>query len=131
MKTRAFDPETKQWRTDYVVMPDGSIHRSFKVDNGVEFMGFYEIAEQVNWKLSRFTNWKDTNENVICQHHIVDSINSRRRYLIDWDENTGSFVARRIYSNEEYANYPFVERTARNCTIIGDVFRNPELLEVE
>lgn len=127
MKTRAFDPETKQWRTDYVVMPDGVVcHKKWHFDGNAAFL----VLEPVDWKLSRFTNWKDTNGNAICQHHIVDSINSRRRYLIDWDENVGSFVAKRIYSNEEYANYPFVERTARNCTIIGDVFLNPELLEV-
>lgn len=125
MKTRAFDPVTKQWRTDFIVSPAGSVFQTthYKMD-------LWELEARPNWKLSRFTNWKDTNGNVICQHHIVDSINSRRRYLIDWDENDGSFVARRIYSKEEYANYPFVERTARNCTIIGDVFLNPELLEV-
>ena len=121
MKTRAWDG--KRFRDDHFIDANGYVYQSWCLNSG------HFTLSRVDWKLSRFTNWKDTNGNVICQHHIVDSINSRRRYLIDWDENNGSFVARRIYSNEEYANYPFVEKTARNCTIIGDIFQNPELLE--
>lgn len=129
MKTRAYDPETKQWRTDYVVMPDGSIHRTFHVDNGIEHMDFYEIAECVDWKVSRFTGWNDSCGNPIYQYHIVDT-NSKLRYLIDWNEERGNFVARRIYSKCEFADYPFVHSTANNCGIVGDIFTTPELLEV-
>lgn len=137
MKTRAFDPETKQWRTDYVVMSDGSIHRSFKVDNGVEFMEFYEIAEQVNWKLSRFTDHVDVNKDEIYENHIIKLASGSIGVVVF--EN-GSFIVDIKKHSEEFEfyewpveyfqKYDFDDGYIPGALIIGDVFLNPELLEV-
>lgn len=136
MKTRAWDGE--RWRTDYVVMPAGSIHRSFKVDNGVEFMEFYEIAEQVNWKLSRFTGHLDINKNEIYENHIV-KLASGSIGAVEFRE--GSFVVDIKTHSDEFAfyewpseyflKYDFDDGFIPGALIIGDVFQNPDLLEVK
>lgn len=137
MKTRAFDPIEKRWRTDYVVMPDGSIHRSFKVDNGVEFMGFYEIAEQVNWKLSRFAGQLDEDDTEIYEHSIVEccimeDINSDEgivwgptvRDMVVFDTETGMFRL------SKHKGIPLVQHSlVEFMEVVGDVFTTPELLE--
>ena len=133
MKTRAWDGE--RWRTDYVVMPDGSIQRSFKVDNGVEFMGFYEIAEQVNWKLSRFTGLLDKNENEIYEGDIVRVVDCDMKInprdsdtgfgVIEWLDVMGGWYIDRIHNSlMDINNAYYIE-------VIGNIFQNPELLEVE
>jgi len=136
MKTRAFDPIEKRWRTDYVVMPDGSIHRSFKVDNGVEFMGFYEIAEQVNWKLSRFTEHLDIEKNEIYENHIVKLASGsvgvvkfyNGSFVVDIRKRSGTFEFYE-WPSEYFAKYDFDDGFVPGALIIGNLFQNPELLE--
>lgn len=121
MKTRAFDPIEKRWRTDYVVMPDGSIHRSFKVDNGVEFMEFYEIAEQVNWKLSLFTKLRDNDNQMVWEYDIYEHL--RFKFVVRF--HNGTFVLMHISGN--VANQSIW--AVRHLHKLGDIFTTPELLE--
>jgi uncharacterized phage protein (TIGR01671 family) len=131
MKTRAWDGE--RFRDDYVVMPDGSIHRSFKVDNGVEFMEFYEIAEQVNWKLSRFTGLLDKNGKEIYEDDILKVTNhdfevnpndSDTGYgSVEWLDIIGGWYIDKIHNSLAGINLDY------HIEVIGNVFQNPELLE--
>ena len=57
MKTRAFDPIEKRWRTDYAIMPDGSIYEIYASEEYVT-----QLINRVNWKLSRFTGQLDEDD---------------------------------------------------------------------
>lgn len=129
MKTRVWDGE--RWRTDYVIMPNGTIRRTFRIDNGVEFMDCYEIAERVNWKLSHFTGLCDMENNEVYENHIVEN-EFGVRYLIAWDQENCRFKAKQPVSGSltRSYNYPFDDHVATYVKIIGDIFTTPELLGV-
>ena len=130
MKTRAFDPIEKRWRTDYVVMPDGDIHRT------VERMDFCIIAEHAYWKLSRFTEHLDIENNEIYENHIVKlasgSIGVVKFYngsfVVDIRKRSGTFEFYE-WPSEYFAKYDFDDGFVPGALIIGDVFTTPELLE--
>lgn len=137
MKTRAFDPETKQWRTDYVVMPDGTIRRTFRIDNGVEFMDCYEIAERVNWKLAHFTGHHDIGNNEIYEHHIIKLASGsigvvvfeNGSFIVDIKKHSDEFEFYE-WPAEYFQKYDFDDGFVPGALIIGDAFTTPELREV-
>ena len=134
MKTRAWDG--KRWRTDYVIMPNGTIRRTFRIDNGVEFMDCHEIAERVNWKLSHFTGHLDIEQNEIYENHVIKLASGSIGVVVF--EN-GSFVVDIKKHSEEFEfyewpsdyfmEYDYDSGYVPGTLIIGDVFLNPELLE--
>ena len=121
MKTRAWDG--KQWRTDYVVMPDGSLWRyEFSVFSG------NRLVENVDWKLSRFTGHMDNStppkeiyEGDIREGEFYDSISAGgKKYIVHqvmkWDERNMCF---------EWFG-PFMPDFC-GTVIVGNIFMNPEL----
>jgi uncharacterized phage protein (TIGR01671 family) len=133
MKTRAFDPIEARWRTDYVVMPDGNVRQLTYNSNYA--MTLWSI---VNWKLSRFTGLLDIEENEVYEHHIVEN-EFGVRYVVAWDQENCRFKAKQPIKPKETFhdilkrsyNYPFDDHFVTYVKVIGDIFQNPELLEVE
>lgn len=133
MKTRAFDPETKQWRTDYVVSPSGDV---WVTDEGI----FYEILPQyiTDWKLSRFTGHLDETGQEIYENHIV-KLASGSIGVVVFEEGAYK-VDIKIHSDEfEFYDWPceyflkFDDEAGLipGALIIGDIFTTPGLLEVK
>ena len=132
MKTRAWDG--KRWRTDYVIMPNGTIRRTFRIDNGVEFMDCYEIAERVNWKLSRLVYTDGSHEywegdickvkgfRVIMQDkypHGPDPIEIPFEHVIV------------VNADNPYRPIFDIGEGGPDIEVLGNIFENPELLEVK
>lgn len=129
MKTRAFDPETKQWRTDYVVMPDGSV---WATEEGL----FYHCLPVylTDWKLSRFTGLLDKNGKEIYEGDILKVTNhdfevnpndSDTGYgSVEWLDIIGGWYIDKIHNSLAEINLDY------HIEVIGNVFQNPELIEV-
>ena len=132
MKTRAFDPIEKRWRTDYVVTPNGTLRRLTHNKNYAAVLG-----GSVDWKLSRFTGQLDEDDTEIYEHSIVEccimeDINSDEgivwgptvRDVVVFDTETGMF---RLSKRK---GIPLVQHTlVEFMEVIGNIFQNPELLE--
>lgn len=136
MKTRAWDGE--RFRNDYAILPDGSIWETYVED--LELYGI-QLIEKVNWKLSRFTGLLDKNTNEIYEDHIVKVWLSNVYYVVGtvkWHNGTGcmhnnGFVIERKDNKYEYimGGHDDNELMAIDIEVIGNVFQNPELLEVK
>ena len=132
MKTRAFDPIEKRWRTDYAIMPDGSIYEIYASEEYVT-----QLINRVNWKLSRFTGQLDEDGTEIYEHSIVEccimeDINMDEgivwgptiRDVVIFDTNEGMFRLSR------YRGIPLVQHSLIEFVeVVGSIFENPELLE--
>ena len=132
MKTRAFDPIEKRWRTDYVVMPDGTLRQLTYNKNYAAVLG-----GSVDWKLSRFTGQLDEDDTEIYEHSIVEccimeDINSDEgivwgptvRDMVVFDTETGMFRL------SKHKGIPLVQHSlVEFMEVVGDVFTTPELLE--
>lgn len=131
MKTRAFDPIEARWRTDYVVMPDGSV---WATDEGL----FYECLPlyKTNWKLSRFTEHLDIEKNEIYENHIVKLASGsvgvvkfyNGSFVVDIRKRSGTFEFYE-WPSEYFAKYDYDDGFVPRALIIGDVLTTPELLE--
>ena len=134
MKTRAFDPIEKRWRTDYVVMPDGTLRQLTYNKNYAAVLG-----GSVDWKLSRFAGQLDEDDTEIYEHSIVEccimeDINSDEgivwgptvRDMVVFDTETGMFRL------SKHKGIPLVQHSlVEFMEVVGNLFQNPELLEVE
>lgn len=131
MKTRAFDPETKQWRTDYVVTPDGEISmmtagKDFFIDQSIN------LIRQPDWKLSRFTGLVDLKDTEVYEHHILADENDKK-YVVIWDQESCMFKLKQPWIKNILKRafyYPLDDHIVTYMTVVGDVFLNSELLEV-
>ena len=121
MKTRAFDLIENRWREDYIVSPAGSIFQTtlYKMD-------LWELEARPNWKLSRFPGIVDKDGNDIFEHCIIDD--TIRRYVVAYDPDTFEFYLKHLKKANRRA---LMKNMSEHYTIIGNVFENPELLEVE
>lgn len=121
MKTRAWDGE--RFRDDYVVMPDGSV-----VVLSLDRTYGDKLKYTVPWTLSRFTGLLDKNGKEIYEGDIVrhpeyyfyDHLMPGGIEVIEWDGNGFNEL---LWFG--YGNYP------DHVEVIGNVFQNPELLEVK
>lgn len=132
MKTRAFDPETKQWRTDYVVMPDGTLRQLTYNKNYAAVLG-----GSVGWKLSRFTSHVDINKDEIYEGHIVKLASGSvgivefrdGSFIVDIKKESGEFEFYE-WPVEYFLKYDYDDGFVSGALICGDIFITPELLEV-
>ena len=131
MKTRAFDPIENRWRTDYVVMPDGTLRQLTYNKNYAAVLG-----GSVDWKLSRFTEHLDIEKNEIYENHIVKLASGsvgvvkfyNGSFVVDIRKRSGTFEFYE-WPGEYFAKYDFDDGFVPGALIIGDVFTTPELLE--
>ena len=137
MKTRAFDPETKQWRTDYVVMPKGKVYATINQTHRFPWK-LYDpdiYAVEVDWKLSRFTGLLDKYKNEIYEYHIVKitALGNDHHQRGAWEIRTVKYFMGNpcvCWKSQDTgpALYPLI--VDHDIEIIGNVFENPELIKV-
>lgn len=125
MKTKVWDPETKQWRTDYVVMPSGAIFQTVLRDTSyLSRRREYgpELIRQDDWKLSRFTGLCDIDCVNIweCDVLVDDALNY---YHVVFDN--GSFYVKR--NNEPVR---LLSDMVHSLWAYDNSLEHPELLEV-
>ena len=138
MKTRAYDCDERKWRNDYIIMPDGSVWSTFNRNHvDVYADDINEIVEPVNWKLSRFTGHIDINKNEIYENHILKLASGSigvvefrdGSFIVDIKKESGEFEFYE-WPNEYFLKYDYDDGFVPGALIIGNVFDNPELLEV-
>lgn len=132
MKTRAFDPIENRWRTDYVVMPDGAVCRKMHhFDGSAAFL----VLEPVDWKLSRFTGLLDKNGEEIWEHDICKikgfHVTMQNKYPLGPVpiETPFNYVTI-VKMDKPYSPIFDVGEGSPDIEVIGNIFQNPELLEV-
>lgn len=96
-------------------------------------LGFNEFIEVDGETICQCTGLKDKNGNLICENDIVaywDSYSTESGLAeadcigkVVWDDETISFQVTNRLSAESY------EVLGDECSVIGNVFDNPELLE--
>ena len=130
MKTRAYDPIEKRWRTDYVVMPDGNIWQTEYIPGvGLQIRGI------VHWKLSRFTGHLDKNGKEIWEHDICKikgfHVTMQDNYPIGPVpiETSFDYVAI-VKMDNPYSPIFDIGEGGPDIEVLGNAFENPELLEV-
>ena len=121
MKTRAWDGE--RFRDDYVVMPDGTLRQLTYNKNYAAVLG-----GSVDWKLSRFTGLCDKNGKEIYEDDIIE-VNARFDTavgVVEWVDTSFQFKIDVKIGNP----YRELGTGWYGVEVLGNVFQNPELLEV-
>lgn len=116
MKTRAWDG--KQWRTDYVLAPNGDMYDYFSTWGG------FVISNKVNWKLSRFTGMCTKKSEEVYEGDVVQ-VEEWRAKPDDEGKHWKWYEYVVTYKDQRWE--PDGLEGAR---IVGNIFQNPELLEV-
>lgn len=121
----------KAWRTDYVVMPDGTLRQLTYNKNYAAVLG-----GSVGWKLSRFTSHVDINKDEIYEGHCEISIRFNRccwirdgSFVVNIKKESGEFEFYE-WPSDYFMEYDYDDGFVPGALILGDIFTTPKLLEV-
>ena len=118
---RAWDKEYKEMvQVDALVFDEQIIKATYKNGNVVK-------EDLKNYVLMQSTGLRDKNGKEIFEGDIVDSEDGILSGVVEFRPDLGMFVSTLI----KYNNFERLCNVADSVHIIGDVYTNPELLEVE
>lgn len=127
---RAKRKDNSEWVEGYYrADPDLDIHficgwDYYSSENGLEREAFdYEIYSDT---LCQYTGLTDKNDKKIWENDIVKLPNEDGYFKCEWDEDAAKFVL-----NGDGLTVDFDYYYGDECEVIGNIFDNSELLEVE
>lgn len=89
-------------------------------------MGFNEFIEVNPDTLCQYTGLADKNGKKIWENDIVEVAGEDGYFKCEWDEDAARFALNGDGLIVDFDNYYGYE-----CEVVGNIFDNPELLEVE
>ncbi|MBY9081220.1 hypothetical protein KIH86_24030 [Paenibacillus sp. HN-1] len=126
-KYRGQSTDTGEWVYGYLIGTD------VIVGGIVEFNDEYFNTEY--WykvdpeTVGQYTGLKDKNGREAHHKDIVEF--EDLMYVIEWDEvDTGFYLAHHACRNDPESEYHLLGNCIRECEVIGNIYENPELLEV-
>ena len=127
-KSSLFDKAAPQWHEGYY----------FKTKRGNHFIremviGGEDVITHTNSRdisvdpetIGQYTGLTDKNGKKIFEGDIVTMDAPQRKYSVDWRHGEFNFRAIGFYE------YPYFGSHADKCEVIGNIYDNPELKEVE
>lgn len=118
---RAWDKEFKEMvRVDALVFDEQIIKATYKNGNVVK-------EDLKNYVLMQSTGLRDKNGKEIFEGDIIDSTDGFLTGVVEFREDLGMFVSNLV----EYNNFERLCNVANSRRIIGNIWVNPELLEVK
>jgi uncharacterized phage protein (TIGR01671 family) len=118
----------RAWQTKYETMynPTDGIYIEFGETLVVGFDDGDLRLEGEDVVLMQYTGLKDKNEKEIYEGDIV-SYGKNRLFAVVWAEKYGSWY---VVPCGEYENDSELGKTEKACEVIGNIYENPELLQV-
>lgn len=139
IKFRFWDKADNDWLVDGIGVENNIYDFAFKADMYWTFINKKEALERV--VVMQYTGLRDKNEKEIYEGDIVkytfDSPNSlyatenglkARISKVFWSDWRGSFAVGNSLANSDLFNYV---RNGNRVEVAGNIYENPELLEVE
>ena len=134
IKFKCFNPITKKiYNVNYINFCDNSL--SYIDENNKTIIEFIE-----NINLMNFTNLKDIQGTEIYEGDIIEfddydrkSNNLKNVAVVVREDNVNTLALQKFkYDNTEFTNkyMDYIEDVFENSKVIGNIYQNPELLEV-
>ncbi|MED3575795.1 YopX family protein [Cytobacillus praedii] len=94
----------------------------------VDVDGFEKIDDL---KIMQYTGLKDKNGKEIYEGDILKVEGSKRRYVVQWNEEELAFTVYYRYANDDPAEWILSEFRVvlKTFEVIGNIYENPELIK--
>ena len=116
---RIWDKFCETWLTDFAINQDGEINKFFNS----------EEALKRRFVLMQCTGLKDKNGKLIYEGDLVKNWDNLI-YQIFWQEDAACYLVESIRSKNKLGIYSLISYQ-NNLEVIGNIYENPELLEVK
>ena len=135
IKFRAWDKEDKRMIIDEQdFIPVKVTNKGVLKLNPHHKENFWEFIDEERFEIMQYTGIKDKNGCEIYEGDILHCIFEDENYIVEWDEIGAGFLFHRINNKKRTGGIDYYEFEdicgSFGFEVIGNIYENPELLEV-